>query len=220
MTMAESFRAGVIVAHPDDETLWAGGTILMHPEWRWTVVALCRGSDPDRAPKFRRVLQRLGVGGEIGDLDDGPQQRPLQESEVQQTIIDLLPETQFDLILTHSPYGEYTRHIRHEETSRAVTALWERGSLTITELWMFAYEDGGKSYLPRPIESAHQVTGIPESIWQQKYHIITELYGFAPESFEAKAVQREEAFWCFRYTAEFHKWIKLNGRSDESTSSV
>jgi len=25
-------NASVIVAHPDDETLWAGGTIMMHPE--------------------------------------------------------------------------------------------------------------------------------------------------------------------------------------------
>ena len=38
----------VIVAHPDDETLWAGGTILSHPSWQWFIVCLCRGSDKDR----------------------------------------------------------------------------------------------------------------------------------------------------------------------------
>jgi len=27
----------VIVAHPDDETLWTGGMILMHPEWECKV---------------------------------------------------------------------------------------------------------------------------------------------------------------------------------------
>ena len=73
----------VIVAHPDDETLWAGGTILMHPETRWTVVALCRRSDPDRAPKFRRVLELLGASGDMGDLDDGPEQTPLRPSDVE-----------------------------------------------------------------------------------------------------------------------------------------
>ena len=41
-------NAVVIVAHPDDETLWAGGTILMHPETHWTILTLCRTSDPDR----------------------------------------------------------------------------------------------------------------------------------------------------------------------------
>ena len=51
--------AAVIVAHPDDETLWGGGVILSRPAWWWTIVTLCRGSDPDRAPKFARVLERL-----------------------------------------------------------------------------------------------------------------------------------------------------------------
>lgn len=33
---------GIIVAHPDDETLWAGGTILQHPEWR-SLLPACAG---------------------------------------------------------------------------------------------------------------------------------------------------------------------------------
>jgi LmbE family N-acetylglucosaminyl deacetylase len=28
----ENNECAVIVAHPDDETLWAGGLMLMHPE--------------------------------------------------------------------------------------------------------------------------------------------------------------------------------------------
>jgi len=50
-------RAAVVVAHPDDETLWCGGYILTHPEFLWRIVTLCRAVDPDRAPKFRRVVQ-------------------------------------------------------------------------------------------------------------------------------------------------------------------
>ena len=206
MSKKDIVTAAVIVAHPDDEALWAGGTILLHPDWQWTVIALCRASDLDRAPKFRRVLQKLGARGNIGDLDDGQEQLPLAELDVQQAILSLLPKTSFDLILTHSPYGEYTRHLRHEETSRVVAALWEEGEISATELWMFAYEDGEKRYLPRPIETAHRLNKIPESIWQQKYQIITELYGFAAESFEARTTPREEAFWCFRSADEFQKW--------------
>jgi len=210
----DSLRAAVIVAHPDDETLWAGGTILMHPEWQWSVIALCRGSDPDRAPKFKRVLQNFGARGAIGDLDDGPEQLPLSDSDVRQAILSLLPETHFDLILTHSPYGEYTRHRRHEETALAVAALWEKGDLSASELLMFAYEDGGKRYLPRPIKTANQMMEIPQNIWQQKYLIVTELYGFAPDGFEANIVQRKEAFWRFRSAAEFRTW--LNKERSES----
>jgi LmbE family N-acetylglucosaminyl deacetylase len=31
-------RYAVIVAHPDDEVLWAGGLMLMHPDSNWTVI--------------------------------------------------------------------------------------------------------------------------------------------------------------------------------------
>jgi hypothetical protein len=41
-----SANAAVIVAHPDDETLWAGGMILTHPGYNWFVASLCRKSDP------------------------------------------------------------------------------------------------------------------------------------------------------------------------------
>ena len=59
----ENNECAVIVAHPDDETLWAGGLMLMHPEVKWTVVTLCRKSDLDRAPKFFKALERLNAVG-------------------------------------------------------------------------------------------------------------------------------------------------------------
>jgi hypothetical protein len=38
---------------------------------------------------------------------------------------------------------------------------------------------------------------LPEDIWQKKYGIVTDIYGFAPDSFEARTTPREEAFWNF-----------------------
>jgi hypothetical protein len=60
---------------------------------------------------------------------------------------------------------------------------------------MFAYEDGGGKYLPRPVRDADVYIRLTEEIWQQKFDLITKVYGFAPDSFEAKATPREEAFW-------------------------
>jgi hypothetical protein len=87
-------RAAVVVAHPDDETLWCGGYILTHPEFHWRIVTLCRASDPDRAPKFRRVLEQLGAEGEMADLDDEPDQVPLPIEQIQETIARLLAGNQ------------------------------------------------------------------------------------------------------------------------------
>ena len=203
--------AALIVAHPDDETIWAGGTVLLHPNWQWTIVSLCRGSDTDRAPKYKRAVQQLGGVSAIGDLDDGPEQLPLSDADVQQMVLDILPEKHFDLIITHSPHGEYTRHRRHEETGNAVASLWEKELIRAKEVWMFAYEDGGKGGrkdLPVAIKTAHRKSYLPEDIWQRKRTIVTDIYGFALDSYEADIVMREEAFWCFQSPVEFHYWLQ------------
>ncbi len=201
----------VIVAHPDDESLWVGGTILLHPEWCWKVYALCRASDRDRAPKFRRALSILGAKGRIADLDDGPEQYPLSEMEVQGQISELVDHGNFDCVITHAPYGEYTRHRRHEETSKAVRSLWIQGELRAHSLWLFAYDDGNGEYLPRAITGASRQIRLPITVWQKKYQIITNVYGFTPESWEARTTPRSEAFWCFESPSDLKVWLAQKG---------
>lgn len=215
-----SRRVAVIVAHPDDEILWAGGTILSQPAWRCFIATLCRASDPDRAPRFFRALNALGAEGTMSDLDDGPEQTPLAESEVRGAILRLLPQRDFDLILTHSPAGEYTRHRRHEEIGRAVIRLWHAGQLSAEEVWIFAYEDGGKQYLPRPIKTGTLYQPLPDEIWQRKYRLITQVYGFEENGFEAKTTPRAEAFWRFTNPADARHWLENKVFQSESSTSV
>jgi len=204
-------RAVVIVAHPDDELLWAGGVMLARPSWEWFVLSLCRGSDADRAPRFRKALERFGASGAMADLDDGPGQTPLEAQIVQSTIRRYLPGRPVDVILTHGPRGEYTRHRRHEETCRAVTQLWADGAIDAQALWMFAYEDGGRTYLPRAVPDASHVERLPDRLWQLKYELVTGVYGFSPDSWEAQATPRCEAFWCFENPHDAMAWIIQNG---------
>lgn len=188
----------VIVAHPDDETLWAGGTILSHPYHKWFIVCLCRANDSERAPRFYNALKLLKAEGIMGNLDDGPDQHPLDEKELEDEILRLLPATHFDLILTHNSTGEYTRHRRHEEVNKAVITLWHNGNISANELWTFAYEDGNKAYFPQSVESSDIVEILPEKIWLKKYDIITETYGFEKNSWEAETTPKSEAFWQFK----------------------
>jgi LmbE family N-acetylglucosaminyl deacetylase len=197
VTSVPRLRAAVVVAHPDDEALWCGGYILTHPEFCWRIVTLCRALDSDRAPKFRRILQRLGAEGEMADLDDGPDQAPLPVERVQETIAQLLAGNSYNLILTHGPKGEYTQHRRHEECCRSVVELWRSGGIDTKRLWLFAYEDGDHAYLPRVRDDANWRDVLTKEIWLEKRRMITETYGFGLDSWEARSTPREEGFWCF-----------------------
>lgn len=212
--------AAVIVAHPDDETLWAGGMILARPHWRWRIVCLCRAGDPDRAPRFRRALLVLNASGAMADLDDGPQQEPLEQGLVERTLLPMLREAAFDVVLTHGPEGEYTRHRRHEEVSRAVGDLWLSNRLPARNLLMFAYEDGGRAYLPGPRHDAHLRQPLATSLWERKRAIITDVYGFDAGSWEAQATPREEAFWSFDSKAALSHWLARRGVSHEDSGVV
>lgn len=203
-------NVAVIVAHPDDETLWCGGLILMHPEQNWHIISLCRRSDPDRAPKFFKVLDLLNTTGGLGDLDDGPEQKSLEDKVIKKTILKLLPSQIFDLIITHDPSGEYTRHKRHEETGKAVIRLWDENELKTTELWTFAYEDGEKRYYPKAIEAASILQPLPEKIWLKKYSLITGIYGFEKGGFEVETTPRIEAFWRFTRPEAAVKWLEFS----------
>lgn len=201
-------KAALIVAHPDDETLWAGGLLLNNPHWDCFIVCLCRKDDPDRAPKFHKALEELNCKGIMGGLDDGPGQIPQDKAEIESLILQLLPKTDYDLIITHSPLGEYTRHLRHEEIGITVLGLWHESKIAAAELRLFAYEDHCKEYYPKAVSSADFYFELSNALWQKKYEIITRIYGFAPESWEAQTTPKIEAFWRFSSKKDASNWLK------------
>ena len=182
MGSSNRVKVVVIVAHPDDEILWAGGTLLSNPSWDLVILSLCRANDEERASKFYKTLKLLNAKGKMSNLDDGPKQTPLSDNVVEQLLMQIVPNEHFDLIITHNPLGEYTTHLRHEEISKAVINLWKKGKISTDVLWLFAYEDGNKTYFPKPIEKADVFQILSNDLWLKKYEIISKIYGFVPES--------------------------------------
>jgi LmbE family N-acetylglucosaminyl deacetylase len=198
----------LLVAHPDDETLWAGGTLLGERNWSAFVGCACRGSDTDRAAKFHHVLKQLQAQGRMADLDDGPEQLPLADEQVEDALLSCLALRHFDRIITHCPQGEYTRHLRHEEVARAVLRLWLRGALCAPEVWLFAYDDAGGSRLPLVRADADIVRELSAEQWAHKYRLITQEYGFSEASWEARVTPRREGFCRITTPERARAWLE------------
>ena len=115
----------------------------------------------------------------MGDLDDGPVNAPQPRVVPRRHHRPVPPGLDYDLLLTHSPQGEYSSHRRHAECSAAVLDAWRCGRLRSPRLWLFAYDDGGRAYLPRVGPDADRKELLTDSVWLEKRRLITDLYGFS-----------------------------------------
>jgi hypothetical protein len=131
----------------------------------------------------------------MADLEDGVAQEPLARPLTAATIARHLPSRNYDVILTHGPRGEYTRHRRHEECCLAVAALWTTRQLHTEQVMLFAYRDDDGHDWPRAQLDADEQYPLTPEILQRKYEIITDIYGFGADSWEARTTPAVEAFY-------------------------
>ena len=190
----ESGRALVIVAHPDDETIWMGGTLLMHPLIDWTIFSLCRSTDADRAPKFKKVCDHYGAKSITTDLEDeGIMNISQSIPEIEKRIGRYIGNTEvFDYIFTHGANGEYG-HPRHVGVHRAVGRLLQSKKLYARQCFYFSYgADAHKRVYNK--KSAMFCAKLVRDVHAKKRNIIKNIYGFSSRSFENISCLPTETF--------------------------
>ncbi len=192
-------RCLVIVAHPDDETIWMGGMILKHRDWDWTIFSLCRKDDPDRAPKFMKACNYYSARGIIGDLDDQILQ-PLAVEDVISKIKEFLDRREYDYIFTHGANGEYG-HLRHIEIHNAVEKMIENCELKCENIYFFDYVVGesisphdSNLMIPIPSLNAEESVKLNKNEFNSKFKLITKVYGFKENIFETLSCHDVESF--------------------------
>ncbi|MBI1960922.1 MAG: PIG-L family deacetylase [Candidatus Liptonbacteria bacterium] len=184
----------VIVAHPDDETIWMGGTMLSFPRVKWTIFSLCRADDPDRAPKFRKACARYDATGIMSDLeDDGIMGLRASIPEIERRILENIPAKRFTYIFTHGRAGEYG-HPRHRGVHRAVANLLACGDLKADTVFHFAHHHNERLNVCVPDRVASVALRLPRNVFMMKRDIITTVYGFDAASFEARSCADKEPF--------------------------
>lgn len=104
----------MIVAHPDDESIFGGATLLR--EQGWKVICLTNGKDKIRSKEFHEAMKMVGASYEIWDYPDiytGSFDAQLVERDLRKVI----SKQRFSRIVSHNLCGEYG-HSQHKSLSK------------------------------------------------------------------------------------------------------
>jgi LmbE family N-acetylglucosaminyl deacetylase len=195
MSALQSGSALVIVAHPDDETIWMGGTILQNKNVNWTIFSLCRGDDPDREPKFKLACEYLCAKSIITNIeDDSVMNIKNSVPVILEMIKKNLLNNYFSYIFTHGANGEYG-HPRHKGVYKAVKELIKTEQLSANKIFTFAYLPSiVKEIIASPKLSASMRNSLSGEIYWKKQYIMKTIYNFDPRTPDYKSSGKIETF--------------------------
>lgn len=184
-------RVLVVVAHPDDETIWMGGTLLKNKEnWKTKVITLCRKDDAERAEKFYKICKILNVDGSMSDLEDDKLDN-IGIDEIANRILSLSQTNEYDYIFTHGKNGEYG-HKRHLDVHNTVISLIKSGKLKCKKLFLFSYIEKDEHCIAN--KNSDNFIRLDNSLLLKKKNLIQEVYGFQKNSFEERSCSEYESF--------------------------
>jgi len=120
----------MVVAHPDDETLFGGGELLKH-KGEYKVVCLDYGNHLVRHKEFICAMEELGVKKwEHWDGEPYKSSTAYNESILIPRLERVLNERNWEKVVTHNQGGEYG-HYRHIGTHNVMSRLCPE------KLWVF-----------------------------------------------------------------------------------
>lgn len=122
-------RKLMIVAHPDDETIWGGSHLI---EDDYYVVCITCGSSKTRANEFINAMKFSGDNYQmLGYPDVVNKYIDRWDSNYSNILLDLkriINSENWMSVVTHNPNGEYG-HPHHKKTSEIVTSLVSKEKL-------------------------------------------------------------------------------------------
>ena len=182
----------VIVAHPDDETIWVGGTLLKS-KFNKTIITLCRKNDIDRYPRFDKACKILNSKGYMADLDDSEEgyYKEISNQDIISKILQFTKGKKYDFLYTHGENGEYG-HVRHIEVHKAINEMLKQKLIFAKKVLFFSYNKFDKFCNVNP--NADKLIKLEGPCFEMKKQLIEDVYDFKRGSFEYESCKDLEAF--------------------------
>jgi len=119
----------MIIAHPDDEVMWAFNELINED---YLVVCMTCGSNKKRIKEFTRVMKYTNddyIMLNYPDKVNGERSNwSIEYSNIKNDLERIIGYKRWDIVLTHNPKGEYG-HIQHILTSNIVTDISDKNNL-------------------------------------------------------------------------------------------
>ena len=155
----------MIVAHPDDETLWGSEELLKN---KYLVVCITCGTNKKREKEIEAALKiskdRLIVLNKPDKVRGKRSDWKHYKKQIKYELKYVIKKKKWNTIVTHNPEGEYG-HIHHKITSNIVTKVYNKEK--IGKLKYF-----GKYYSKKRINQNKFAREIPEDIYDMKIEMI------------------------------------------------
>lgn len=104
----------IVVAHPDDETLWFfQSTQVLKQNNRIQIFCMTHAAVSKRGKELQSMADAFGLKVLFGHCEDTGFNKYLKSKEVEQAFIKIFSRQKFDLVITHPPHGGEKPHPHH-----------------------------------------------------------------------------------------------------------
>lgn len=169
----KNIKALIIVAHPDDETIFCGGTMLFYPHWNWSIICMTQVRDSERYRQFVDAVESFkGLGVNITFYKTFEKQSVIREEMSESEILiweeDMRKDNiKADIVFTHNISGEYG-HSQHKALSKITSHIYEN-------VWEFICP-GAVNVVPQPYREFVNVVPLSKQILKQKTAVFNSCY--------------------------------------------
>ena len=155
----------MIVAHPDDETLWGSEELI---NTKYLVVCITCGTNKKREKEIEQALKiskdRLIVLGKPDKVKGKRSDWKKYKKQIELELNYVMKKKNWNNIVTHNPEGEYG-HIHHKMTNKLVTKVYNKNHNGTLKYF-------GKYYSKKRIDQNKGAREIPEDIYDKKMEMI------------------------------------------------